>query len=57
MLEAAVPSSPSYSYSDIFGMTSGSVLILAMTACGNFTFNWVLTVKTSLFYLLVQLTN
>ena len=39
MSEAAVSSFPSYSYSDIFGMTGGSVLILVMTACGNFAFN------------------
>ena len=49
MSEAAVPSFPSYSYYDIFGITGGSVLILVMIACGNFTFNWVLTIKTSLY--------
>ena len=57
MSEAAVPSFPSYTYFGIFGMTGESVLILVMTASGNFTFNWVLTAKTSLFYLLIQLTN
>ena len=45
MLEASVPIFPPYSYSDISGMTGGIVLILVMTACGSFTFNWVLTVK------------
>ena len=48
MSEAAVPSFQSYSY-DIFGITGGSVLILVMIARGNFTFNWVLTLKTSLY--------
>ena len=57
MSEGAVLSFPSYRYSDIFGMTGGSALILVMTACGNVTFTWVVTVKTSLFYLLIQLTN
>ena len=57
MLEGAVLSFPSYRYSDIFGMAGGSALILVMTACVNVTFTWVLTVETSLFYLLIQLTN
>ena len=57
MSEGAVLSFPSYRYSDIFGMNGGSARILVMTACGNATFTWVLTVKTSLFYLLIQLTN
>ena len=42
---------------NIFGITGGRVLILVMTASRNFTFNWVLTVKTSLLCLLIHLTN
>ena len=30
---------------------------LVMSACGNFTFNWILTVKTSLLCLPIRLTN
>ena len=37
---------------NIFGNTGGRVVMLVMTACGNFTFNWILTVKASLFSLL-----
>ena len=54
MSEAAVPS---FSVLNIFGNTGGRALILVMTACRNFTSNWILTVKTSLLCLLIQLTN
>ena len=30
---------------------------LVMTACGNITINWILTAKTSLLCLLIELTN
>ena len=42
---------------NIFQNTSGRVLILALTVCGNFSFNWLLTFKTSFLYLLIQLSN
>ena len=29
---------------NIFGNTSGRVLMLVMTACGNFAFNWIFCV-------------
>ena len=38
---------------NIFENTGGRVLIVVMTACGNFTFNWILTLKTSFLCLLI----
>ena len=38
--EVAVPSFPS-AVQNIFGNTGGRVLMLVMTACGNFTVNWI----------------
>ena len=52
MSEAAVTSFPSYSFSEHFRKYPWKI-----TACGNFTFNWILTLKTSLLCLLIQLTN
>ena len=37
--------------------TSGRVLMLVMTACGKFTFNWILIVRTLLLSLPIQLSN
>ena len=57
MSEAAAPSFPHTVAQNIFGNTSGKVLMLVMTTPRNFTFNWNLTVKTSFLCLLVQLIN
>ena len=57
MSEAAAPSFPNTVVQNIFGNTSGKVLMLVMTAPRSFTFNWKLTVKTSFLCLLVQLIN
>ena len=40
---------------NIFGSIDGKALLLVMTTSGNFTFNRILTVKTSLLCLLIQL--
>ena len=42
---------------NIFGSTGGKILMLVMTASGSFTFDWFLTVKTSLLCFLIQLIN
>ena len=39
MSEAATPSFPSYNFSEYRRKSCGRVLILVMTACGNFAFN------------------
>ena len=60
MSEAAVSSFSSYSYSEHFWKyrwKSPFVLLLVITDCGNFTFNWILTVKIALLCLLTQLIN
>ena len=57
MSEAAIPSFCHTAILNFFGITGGRTFILVMIACGNSTFNWDLTVKTSLLCLLIQLTN
>ena len=57
MSEAAVQSFLSYSFFECLRNTGGRVFILVITACENFTFNLILTAKTSLLYILIQLTN
>ena len=42
---------------NIVGNTGGKVHMPVMTASENFTFNWILTVKTSFLCLLIQLIN
>ena len=42
---------------NFLGISGGRVFILVMTAFRNFTFNWILTMKTPLWCLLIQLTN
>ena len=37
--------------------TSGRVLMLVMTGCGKFTFNWILIVRNLLLCLPIQLIN
>ena len=44
MPEAAVRSFPWYTVQNIFGNTGRRALKLVMTACGNFTFNWIFCV-------------
>ena len=53
MLETTVPSFPSYNCSEHFR----KFIFLVMTAYGNFTFSWILTVKKSFLCALIQLTN
>ena len=38
---------------NIFENAGGRVLIVVKTVCGNFTFNWILTLKTSFLCLLI----
>ena len=44
MSEAAVPSFRHTAFQNIFGNTGRRVLMLVMTVCGNFTFNWIFCV-------------
>ena len=57
MLEATISSFPSFSCFEHFREYRWRVFILIMTACGDFTYDWILTVETSLLCLLIQLTN